>query len=61
MHLVASRRVATEESAGKVMLIAFFNCKGMIYQHYFLRAPWGDKDYYILVSINIASASEENV
>ncbi len=51
-----------QKSAGTVMLlIAFFDCKDMIYQHFFPPGAWVNEDYYFLTSINFTSTSEENI
>ncbi len=43
------KKVQQEKSAGKVTLIAFFDYKGMIYQHYCQLATRANKDYFVLV------------
>ncbi len=52
------KKVQQRRSAGKVMLIAFFDCKSMIYQHHYLLVTWVNTFWS---SLNFASTSEENI
>ncbi len=40
------KKVRQQKSAGKVMLIAFFNRKGVVYQHIVSQAQTANANYY---------------
>ncbi len=49
MKVSHNQKKCEQKRAGKVRLIALFDRKATINQHYFLVGTWVNNDYYILV------------